>query len=117
MKTFRSIFVVLLMIAATAMSVLANPLAPAPGRVESQRLRWKTAVVRVAVSNSLIEQNFNIKADSDVMAALRRSLLRWESVSNIEFQLVTTDKMSVAADGVSLITIAPIPENVLLFSK
>src|SRR6185436_15551725 len=50
------------------------------------------------------------------------SLDTWASVADIEFQLANSDKLSVspsgpAGDGVSLITIAQTPENVLLFSK
>ena len=85
-------------------------------------LRWKAGVVRLAVSVSLLRESSNIKRDSDVAGALRRSLDAWSSVADIEFQLVNSDKLSVspsgpAGDGVSLITIAQTAENVLLFSK
>ena len=54
--------------------------------------------------------------------AIRRSVDAWSRIANVEFQIVSSDKLSasaagVAGDGVSLVTIAATPENVLLFSK
>lgn len=85
-------------------------------------LRWRTGIIRLAVSVSLLRESSNIKRDSDVAGALKRSLDTWASVADVEFQLVNSDKLNVspsgpAGDGVSLITIAQTPENVLLFSK
>lgn len=87
-----------------------------------QDLRWRSGTVRLAVSVSLLRESANIKRDSDVAGALRRSLAAWSSVANVDFQLVNSEKLSVspsgpAGDGVSLITIAQTPENVLLFAK
>src|SRR5262245_58406613 len=85
-------------------------------------LRWKSGVVRLAVSVSLLRDSSNVKRESDVVGAVKRSLDTWASVADIEFQVVNSDKLNVspsgpAGDGVSLITIAQTPENVLLFSK
>lgn len=85
-------------------------------------LRWKTPVVKIALSNSLLKQSININADSDIAGAIQRSLETWEKVSNIKFQTTWTDKQSIspagnAGDGVSLITIAQTPENLILFSS
>ncbi|MBK7393149.1 MAG: matrixin family metalloprotease [Chloracidobacterium sp.] len=96
--------------------------APVPGKVEPQRIRWKGQVIKVAISTSLTRSNPNIKVDSDVIAAIRRSLAAWQNVADIEFQIDISDKQGVspsgvAGDGVSLITIASTPENVLLFNK
>ncbi|HRI04756.1 MAG TPA: matrixin family metalloprotease [Pyrinomonadaceae bacterium] len=96
--------------------------APVPGKVEPQRIRWKGQVIKVAISTSLTRSNPNIKIDSDVIAAIRRSFAAWQDVADIEFQIDITDKQGVspsgvAGDGVSLITIASTPENVLLFGK
>ena len=84
------------------------------------RLRWKTGVIPVALSNSLIKPNPYIKADSDVAGAVERSLRAWEKVADIKFQPVWTDKQTVseagkAGDGISLITVAPTAENLTLF--
>jgi hypothetical protein len=86
------------------------------------RLRWKTATVRIALSNSLTVQNPNIKPGSDVAGAIQRSLEAWENAANIKFQISWTDRQSLspagnAGDGVNLITIAQTPENLLFFGS
>jgi hypothetical protein len=91
------------------------------GESADLRLQWKTPVIRIALSSSLNAQNLNIKANSDVAGAIRRSLETWENAANIKFQTIWTEKQSLspaggAGDGVSLITIAQTPENLLLFA-
>lgn len=86
------------------------------------QLRWKNTVIPISISNSLIRQNSNIKAESDIMGAIKRSLETWESVADITFEVSWTDKQTASAsgnagDGMSLITIAPTSENLLMFSK
>lgn len=86
------------------------------------RLHWKTPIIRVALSNSLNAQNTNVKSNSDVAGAVQRSLETWEKAANIKFQTIWTDKQSLsssgsAGDGVSLITIAQTPENLLFFAS
>lgn len=105
-----------------AASAYGSSAAPVPGKPEPQRIRWKNQVIKIAISSSLTRSNPNIKVDSDVIAAIRGSLEAWQNVANIEFQLDFSDKQGVspsgvAGDGVSLITIASTPENVLLFGK
>lgn len=122
MRVFRTIAVGLFLAALVASNAVASILVGAPGKSEPQRLRWKNKTIRVAVSTSLTQPSSNIKTDSDVLGALRRSLASWQGAADIEFLLEPTDKQSVSAtgpygDGVSLITIAQTPENVLLFSK
>ncbi|HLM03383.1 MAG TPA: matrixin family metalloprotease [Pyrinomonadaceae bacterium] len=95
---------------------------PADEAAKGARLRWKTGTVNIAFSTSLTKPSANIKDDSDVLAAARRSLATWEKVANIKFNEVSTDKLSVspggnAGDGVNLITIAATPENQLLFGS
>jgi hypothetical protein len=114
-KPLKVLFVLLLIASAAAAYTpqFADNLFP---------LRWKNPVVRIALSNSLLKQNVNVKADSDVRGAVERSLRSWEQVSGIKFETVWTDKQSVSAagnagDGASLITIAQTPENLLLFSN
>lgn len=91
-------------------------------RPDQPNLRWRGKQIRVALSDSLLQPTFNIKADSDVMGAVRRSFKAWEDVTDIEFILETSDKQGISpsgavGDGISLITIAQTPENVLLFSS
>lgn len=85
-------------------------------------LRWKKETITVAFSNSLIKASSAIKPNSDVLGAVRRSLETWENASNIRFIETQSDKQNISpsgsfGDGISLITIAQTPENLLLFSK
>jgi hypothetical protein len=115
----KSIFASLLLAAASA--AFANSVSLA-GDEGVTNLRWKAGAVRIAVSNSLLRENPNIKRDSDVAGAIKRSIDAWSAVANVEIQETNSDKQSAspagpAGDGISLITIAATPENVLLFAK
>jgi hypothetical protein len=86
------------------------------------RLHWKRGKIQIALSTSLNRQNPNILPQSDVEGAVRRSLETWEQAADIKFEIVWTDKQTVSlagnnGDGVSLITIAQTPENLLLFGN
>lgn len=91
------------------------------GDTSPQNLRWRRAPIQIAISSSLKAGISNVKSDSDVAGAIRRSLDAWRSAADVDFQIVNSDKQNVSSaasgDGVSLITIAPTPENLLLFSK
>lgn len=89
---------------------------------KSARLMWKTNTISIALSPSLLTIQQNIKFDTDILGAVRRSLTTWESVANIKFVEVPTEKLAVSpagqsGDGVSLITVAPAAENLLLFGE
>lgn len=121
MKWLRTITGLLLLTATISSAVSAGTLSFAGDEVLGE-LRWKPGTVRIALSASLLRENSNIKRDSDVTGALKRSLDAWSQVANVDFQVVNSDKVTVspsgpAGDGVSLITIAQTPENVLLFAK
>jgi hypothetical protein len=99
----------------------ASALASIPAKGDQVSLRWRTPLIRLAVSNSIYAPS-SIKADSDITGALKRSLAAWSEVADVEFALVDSDRQSIsptghAGDGVSLITIAQTPENVMLFSR
>lgn len=99
-------------------SASAKPAAPSS---LGQGLRWRGQTIQIAISASLIKQNPNIKYESDVAGALRRSFETWRRYVDLEFSESSSEKMSISpegarGDGVSLITIAPTPENVLFFS-
>lgn len=120
MRRFRKLVFVSLLLAAVS-SVFANSVSLG-GDEAATNLRWKSGVIRIAVSPSLIREGPNIKRDSDVTGAIRRSIEAWSSAANIDLQQTSSDKLNaspsgVAGDGVSLITIAQTPENVLLFAK
>lgn len=117
----RLIFVVLAVQLFSGVAVFASTPAVAE-RHEPQMLRWRKQVIQIAVSTSLTQPSTNIKTNSDVLTALSRSLVAWSSVANIEFRLVTSEKQNVSpvgrmGDGVSLITIAQSPENLLFFAR
>jgi hypothetical protein len=85
-------------------------------------LRWRTLVIRLAISTSITSQNASIKADADVLGALKRSIAGWEAVTGLQFRIESTDRQNVspaglAGDAVSLITIAPTQENMQLFAS
>ncbi|HLM61336.1 MAG TPA: matrixin family metalloprotease, partial [Pyrinomonadaceae bacterium] len=88
----------------------------------TMRLNWKTNVIPIAFSTSLLKPNPYIKPDSDIQGAIESSLETWEKAANIKFQVSWTDKQAVSptgksGDSVSLVTIAPTPENLLLFGS
>jgi len=120
MRRFRQSVIVSLLLAAVS-SVFANSVSLGGGEAAPD-LRWKSGVIRIAVSISVLRESPNIKRDSDVAGAIRRSIETWSSVANIDLQQTSTDKLNASpsgpsGDGVSLITIAPTAENVLLFAK
>ncbi len=125
MKAIRNIVSTLLILAGLTASVLGNVIsmaAAAPGQFDNQNLRWKGKTVRIALSNSLTRFSPNIKTDSDVVGTVRRSLQTWSNAADIDLQLEFADRQGVspngpAGDGVSLITIAQTPENILFFAK
>ena len=90
------------------------------GNLKKTPLRWGSGIIYLTLSNSLRQPASNIKPNSDVVGAIQRSLKTWESATNIKFQTVWSDKVSIskadgAGDGASLITIAATPENVAPF--
>ena len=121
MRRWFGKFLLLSVSLATVSPVLSNTVSLAGDEAVSN-LRWKSGVVRISVSSSVLRENPNIKRDSDVAGAIRRSIEAWTSVANVEIQQLISDKQSASpsgpvGDGVSLITVAQTPENVLLFSK
>lgn len=121
----RILIIALFVLACSITSAFGNAVtaaAPAPAKIESQRLRWRGKTVKIVISNSLTRFSPNIKSDSDVLGAISRSLQTWSGAADIDLQLEFSDRQNVspngpAGDGVSLITIAQSPENVLFFSK
>lgn len=86
------------------------------------RVRWKERNLQIHISTSLFEQQRNIKAGSDVVGAIQRSIAVWQDAAAVTIQTDVSSKVDVSpagtsGDGVSLITIASTPENVLFFGK
>jgi hypothetical protein len=86
-----------------------------PTAQTARKIRWPRKTIQVALSTSLLSPGVNIKADSDVVGAVRHALARWASLSNITFVVtwspVTSISPADAGDGISLLTIASTPEN------
>jgi hypothetical protein len=85
-------------------------------------LHWKSKTINVFFSASLKKPAANIKPESDITGAVERSLKSWESVANINFVVKWTDKNSISpsggrGDGISLITVADTPENLVPFAN
>ena len=103
-------------------NAVASAIVSAPRKTEVPRVRWKTDLIKIAISDSLTQPSSNVKIASDVSGAISRSLQAWQNVADIQFQIESSDRQSVSpsgviGDGVNLITVAQTPENVLLFSK
>ena len=119
MNTSYRIYLMICLLIVSSISV--RPYAPQYSEEKTNlKIHWKRGVIPISISNSLIKSNPNIKAESNVAGAIRRSLESWQAVSNIEFEETTSDTQSVSpagnfGDGVSLITIAQTPENLSLF--
>jgi hypothetical protein len=103
-------------------SAVAGVVESSQSPIGGSKLRWKETSIRIAVSRSLFLAAPNIKTGSDVAGAIRNSLNAWEAAADLELIEETSDKQSVSpagisGDGVSLITVAATPENILLFGK
>jgi len=86
-----------------------------PAAQTVRKIRWPKKTIQISLSNSLLAPGSNIKADSDVVGAVRRALARWSSLANINFIVTWSSLTSIspadAGDGVNLLTVASTPEN------
>jgi len=119
LRLIRRSFALILLSATAAMSMSAD-ISTGP-RIDVQGLRWRSTVIRIALSSSLTGASTSIKADSDVAGAVRRSLAAWSDVTGLEFRIEPSDKLTISppgivGDGVNLISIAPTQENLQLFA-
>jgi hypothetical protein len=104
-----------------ATGILALPVRASESEMTGSKLRWPKGPIPVHVSSSLVQPSSGIPPGNDIFAALERSLARWGDVADVEFKVFRSEDLAVsptgvAGDGVSLITIAPVAENVLLFT-
>src|SRR5688572_14281934 len=78
-----------------------------PAAPTVRKIRWPRKTIEIAFSNSLLSPGANIKPDSDVVGAARRSLVRWSSLTNINFVVTWSTATSVSpadeGDGISLL--------------
>lgn len=85
-------------------------------------LRWAKREITIAVSASLFSNNANIKYGSDVAGAIERGLDAWSQAAAVDFRLIRSDTFRASpagfmGDGISLITIAPAAENILMLGQ
>ena len=111
-----------LMVLAQVPAILGVAMETTSERAAQPSLRWRSKLITVALSTSLLRPASNIKVGSDIVGAVRRSFKTWEDAAGIEFREVFSEKQNVspqgaAGDGVSLITVAPSAENVVLFAR
>lgn len=96
-------------------SIELDPVAP------ERQTKWPTSTIRISISSSLSSGAPGIKPGSDVAGAIRRSLDSWASAANVTLITVPSNQQSISpasgGDGISLITIAPTPENLAAFSE
>lgn len=83
-------------------------------------LRWSSKTVELAVSDSIFDSP-NIRGSEHAYEAIARAAASWNTASGIQIVLSRSKALSVSppgrkGDGLSLITIAQTPENLLLFS-
>lgn len=119
-KSFKFFFILLLLVSLSFQAMAYR--VQFADEAEIKPLRWKNGKIHIAFSTSLIKQNSSIRIESDTVNAIRRSLLTWEKVTNVEFEVSWTDLQSLSpsgnfGDGISLITIAPTSENLFLFGS
>src|SRR6185437_15032344 len=108
-KTAASVLVSIALVAAML------PVASAATTIEPAGYgahRWLRNPIIVSLSSSLDSLPSNVKAGSDVRAAVRRALQSWSDDTGIQFFETTSsnEKISPAndGDGVNLITISPV---------
>ena len=86
-----------------------------PAAQTVRKIRWPRKTIQISLSNSLLAPSANIKADSDVVGAVRRALSRWSNVANINFVVTWSSLTSIspadAGDGINLLTVAATAEN------
>ena len=72
-----------------------------PSAQTVRKIHWPKKTIEIALSNSLLSPGSNIKPDSDVVGAVRRALMRWSNLSNINFVVTwsTTTSISPADAG------------------
>lgn len=118
-KTEKFLFVLFSLLALAATLSAYTP--QYADEAQTTTLRWRNKTITVAISNSITKPNANIKSDGNISEAVRKSFEAWEKIADIKFDLRTSEKQAISpagksGDGVSLITIAQTPENLLLFN-
>jgi len=86
-----------------------------------RQTKWASKTIRISISSSLTSTAPGIKPGSDVAGAIRRALDSWATAANISLITLSSNQQSISptsgGDGISLITIAPTPENLAAFTE
>jgi hypothetical protein len=102
----------LISISLTAILLLASAPAAHPYTQQftnsSLPIHWTTNTITVFLAASINAPPSNIKAGSDVNAAVRRALRRWSDAANINFDIRTggADAVGAANDGANVISVS-----------
>ena len=122
MNNFLRLMLTLCVLAIASGEVIGSTSSVFAAKEEVPRLQWKGKKIEIALSRSLLLNSPNIKVGSDVAGAIQRSIAAWQNVAAVEIRTQETSRQDVSpsglvGDGVSLITIAASPENILFFAK
>jgi hypothetical protein len=92
-----------------------------PATATERQIKWPAKSIQIALSTSLTAPSPAIKADSDVLGAVRRALASWSRAGNVNFVEVSSKLQSISpatkGDGVNLITVAGTGENLAIFAE
>ena len=120
MNNFLRLMLTLCVLTVASGEVIGSTSSAFAAKEEVRKLQWKGKKIEIALSRSLLSNSPNIKVGSDVAGAIRRSIAAWQNVAAVEIRTQETSRQDVSpsglvGDGVSLITIAASPENILFF--
>lgn len=118
MKYFAKIIAVTLALLFGSQTGFGDPVESA----EQARYRWKSGKIRIAISRSVLLAASINSPDSSAYEAVRRGIDAWQGIADVELVTEISDRENAnisgaGGDGISLITIAPTAENILLFGK
>lgn len=105
--------------------LFVSPVYPSSNELEpvapQRQTKWATRTIRISISSSMSSTAPGIKPGSDVAGAITSALDTWASAANISLIQLPSNQQSISpasgGDGVSLITIAPTPDNLAAFSE
>lgn len=108
MRKRLGIIMTVLALAATMLPHRASTEAFEPAAAATRR--WLRKPIILSLSTALSSPPSNVKADTDVLGALRRALQSWSSTADVQFLETTSTNQTISAsdagDGVNLITIS-----------
>jgi hypothetical protein len=117
MRQFRPI---LATVAILVLGVSSQPSSFEPAPAHDLKIKWPVRTISITLSSSLTEPAGNIAPDPDVLGAIDRALNSWSAAAGVQFKIQHSKAQSISpanrGDGINLITIAPVMENLAIFS-